>query len=425
MIELSDIERFNPWWKTGQVRKELLMKYKRNAFFDIERAVKRRQIALLWGLRRTGKTVIFYQLIEKLLKKEAPENILFFSFDEIRFDVEDILDTYQKMVLGKPFEEAKGKVFVFFDEIQKSPDWENKVKIYYDLYPNVKFFLSGSSSAGLIRGSKESLAGRIMEFALKPLSFEEFIEIRGKEPKKIKSSPELWKREIFPLFIKYLKYGTFPELADEEDEDFARKYILDNVIGRIIYRDLPEEFSMRDTGLLKAIIHIIGKSPGMLVNYKELSKSLGRDQRTVAEYFSYLELGLITKLVFNYRGSPLSSMKKAKKAYFSTPNLIFALNPDFEKVLPQILENAVLFRTEAEFFYRNGFEVDFIIFDKGKMKALEIKQKGKDMRQLKKFADKTGIGPKSCMLLDMENEGMQDGIRIMPVWKFLLSGSSD
>jgi predicted AAA+ superfamily ATPase len=68
-------------------------------------------------------------------------------------------------------------VYVFFDEIQKVSDWQSKIKIYYDLYPNIKFILSGSSSLYLQK--TESLAGRMFEEYIKPLKFSEFLRYKN------------------------------------------------------------------------------------------------------------------------------------------------------------------------------------------------------------------------------------------------------
>ena len=59
---------------------------------------------------------------------------------------------------------------VIFDEIQKLPNWAEKVKLIYDT-GKYKIFISGSESLSLRKGSRESLAGRIYEFEVKRLSF--------------------------------------------------------------------------------------------------------------------------------------------------------------------------------------------------------------------------------------------------------------
>jgi len=420
MAALEDLERFNPWWKTGKVREEWLKEYRRSAYFEIAKYIGKRQIILIWGLRRVGKTTLMLQIISELLKKTGSKNILYFSFDEISFDLKEVLEGYQKFILGRTFEEMKETVYVFLDEIQKVKDWENKLKIYYDLYPDVKFFTSGSASVGLRKKSRESLAGRVLDFLLRPLSFEEFLEMNGKEVKRIKEKPELWKRDLLPLFYRYIKYGTFPELAREDDEEFARKYILNNIIERIIYKDLPEEFGLKDVELLKSLVYLLGKNPGMLVNYREISKNLGKDQRTVANYFEYLEFGLLIRFVFNYRGSPIASLRKLKKAYFNTPNIAFVFNLDMDRIFPKLLENVVASETDAKFFYRDGFEIDFVIPEKDKLVAIEVKRTEKDAKQVRKFIEKFESRVKKTMIVDMEKEGKVDDIEIIPAWKFIL-----
>ncbi len=419
MIGIEELERFNPWWRTGRVKEEWLKDYKRNIYSEIEKYSDKRQIILVWGLRRVGKTVMMFQMIQKLLGKTNPRNVFYFSFDEIAFDMKDVLESYQKLVLNSAFEETKEKVYIFLDEVQKVKDWENKIKTYYDIYPGIKFFLSGSASVGLRKRSKESLAGRIFDFSMKPLGFDEFLEMSGKDLRKIRENPELWKREIVPLFYRYIKYGMFPELIEERDEEFARKYILNNVIERIIYKDLPEEFGINDIELLKNLVYLVGRNPGMTVNYREISKNLGKDQRTIASYFEYLEFGLLVKFIFNYRGSPMASMRKLKKAYLATPNLIFAFSQSLERSLPMMLENTVAFETGAEFFYKNGFEVDFLIQDDGKLIAMEVKKGSKETKQLSRLKSVFKNVSKS-FVVTVEEEGKSERCIIIPLWKFML-----
>ncbi|MEM2121086.1 MAG: ATP-binding protein [Candidatus Woesearchaeota archaeon] len=417
---LEDLERFNTWWTTGSVRKELLKPYKRKLYFEVQKYIKKRQIVMIYGLRRVGKTTLLLQIIDELLKNNNPKNILFFSFDEKTFDVKEVLEFYQKNVLNKTFDEIDNKIYVFFDEIQKVDDWENKLKVYYDLYPKIKFFISSSASLKLRKKSRESLSGRIIDFLLKPLSFEEFLEMLGKDLKSIKKNINLWKRELMPLFYKFVKFGMFPELVFEEDEEFARRYLLESVVERIIYKDILEELYIKDVELLKKLIYIIARNPGMLVNFERLAEDLGRDKRTIANYFEYLEFSLLVKFVFNYRESQIASYRKLKKAYFATPNLIFALNPNFNDILPKIIENVVLVHSEARFFFRNSFEVDFLLEENTKIIGVEVKLNANEVSQLKKFVLKFKSKVKDVFIIDLEEEKIIDEIRVVPIWKWLL-----
>ena len=420
MISIDNLEQFNPWWKTGNVKDSLLKPYKRHIYSDIEKYIDRRQIMLIWGLRRTGKTTLMFQLIQDILAYTDKKKLFYFSFDEVVFDLKEILESYQRIVLGSSFDETEGKIFLFLDEIQKVNDWENKIKVYYDIYPNLKFFISGSASVSLRKKSTESLAGRIMDFQMKLLSFGELIEMNGRDLTQIREDPDFWKRELIPLFYRYIKFGMFPELYDERDEDFARQYILNNVIERVIYKDLPDEFEIKDVELLKTLVYIIGKKPGMIVNYKEIAKDLGKDQRTIANYFEYLEFGLLARFVFNYRGSPIASMRMMKKVYLYSPNLAFAFNLNIEHILPFMLENIVASHTDARFFYRNSFEIDFIIPHNGKQDIIEVKKSSKSVKQVKKYQEKFGDKVKKSMIVTLEEEGVVDNIPVIPAWKFLL-----
>jgi predicted AAA+ superfamily ATPase len=54
-----------------------------------------------------------------------------------------------------------------------------KTTIFYDLYPNLKIFICGSASITIQQKAREGLAGRRFEFLLKPLSFREFLALKG------------------------------------------------------------------------------------------------------------------------------------------------------------------------------------------------------------------------------------------------------
>lgn len=419
-MDASTLERWNTWWKTGQVKQDLLKPFKRELYFKVTPYLQKRQILLFQGLRRVGKTTLLYQLINDLLKTEKAVHILYFSFDEQPCAIADVLETYQKHVLGKSFEETITPIYLFFDEVQKIDDWENKLKVYYDLYPRLKFFLSGSASVRLRMRSKESLAGRIFDFTLEPLSFSEFLSMHGRDLEQVKKKPELWKREILPLFYRYIKYGSFPELVYEENEEVARKYILETVIERIIYKDLPEEFPIKDLNLLRMLVTLVAQKPGMLLNYRQLAQDLGKDQRTITAYFEYLEFSLLVKYLFNYRGSPLASMRKAKKVYLATPNIAFAYATSYELVFPYLLENMVVNKTSAKFFYRNGYEVDVVLETKGGIVGIEIKKGKGEVKQLQKFKTSFGKKVNKVFVVSLEEEGEEDGIPVIPLWKFLL-----
>ena len=112
-------------------------------------------------------------------------------------------------------------------------------------------------------------------------------------------------------------------------------------------------------------------------------------------------------------------MRKLKKAYFSTPNLIFAFGQSLDRILPVMLENLIMAETGASFFYRNGFEVDFLLAENGSLVAIEAKKKEKSVKQLRKLSRKLKNVRKS-FIVTLEEEGNIDNIPIIPAWKFIL-----
>ena len=418
-MDLSELERFNTWWKIGKVRQSLTKEYKRIVYNQIMKHIDKRLIILLYGLRRMGKTTIMYQIISELLEHTEGKNILYFSFDEYAYSIDDVLNEYQNSVLHKTFDNTEKNVYIFLDEIQKLQRWEDKIKIYYDLYPNLKFILSESASVSLRKKSDESLAGRIITIAVEPLNFTEFLEMNGLNVIKIKENPDLYKRDIMPLLDRYMKYGTFPELSRNEDDDYARLYIRETVIDRIIYKDIEREFRVNDVDLLKALIKMISNRPGMTLNFKAISENIGRDQRTISNYFEYLEFGLLVKIIYNYRENEFISLRKLKKCYPVTPNIVFALSDKFNELMPYIMENLVLMNIRTNYFYKNNYEIDFISVKKDKIMPVEVKKTDRTEKQLKLFIKKYGNKVENPLMVTYDNES-NDNITVIPLWKFLL-----
>jgi hypothetical protein len=77
------LERQNPWW----FEKEFDTGIDRLPWYPgITKYMKAREVLLLLGARRTGKSTLAYQIIKNLLNnKTPPEAILFINLDEPLF----------------------------------------------------------------------------------------------------------------------------------------------------------------------------------------------------------------------------------------------------------------------------------------------------------------------------------------------------
>ena len=422
-MRIEKITRFNDWWTSGKVRDDLLESYRRPLFNKLLEFLDDRQILLITGLRRVGKTTLFYQLIQELLNREiAPYNILYFSFDEELGDIEDVLETYREKVIKSGFEENT-RIFVFFDEIQKVKNWQNKLKIFYDLYPNLKLFISGSASISLQKQSKESLAGRIYDFILHPLSFSEFLELKGLEidPEKL----EIFQAKVKPLLADYLRKGGFPEIINETSDIKIKAYVKNSVIEKIIYKDLPVEFGLKYIELLNILIRMIAENPGMVLNYDSLSKDLHKNKRTITNYIQYLEYAMLLKIIYNYRKGFLVSSRKLRKVYLTNTAISFAFVGNFysEGFLEKVAENLTILKTETTNYYRNSYEIDAIVRINDKILPIEVKYGQVRTKGMLKFLNEFNIKEGIIVTKDLMKEENYDDktIAFIPLWVFLLN----
>ena len=377
-MELLKITEYNPWWDTGEVRKELCPPYERRMIYKIISSFEVRSVTVLRGPRRTGKSTLLYQSIRYLLSKGIdPEHILFFSFDDEKGTITDLLEEYKNVVLEKPFDKFK-KLYVFLDEVHKCKNWSEQVKRYYDLYPNIKFILSGSVSFEIGTKATVNLVGRTIELILNPMSFGEYLSLKGIQvPSFGKPLKQflLTEARIRPYFNHFLVTGGFPELVNEERKDRIKEYVLSSIVRRAVYGDLIHEGGISDPESMMALVRAIAEMPGILLNHDKLGSDIGRDRRTVSSYISRLEYSMIIRTLGNIRKSGISSSKKLRKGYPISSALTFTFK-GFEledRDLGRVVEVAVLNEINAEYFWRHrGNEVDFIIGNKGNV-AVEVK----------------------------------------------------
>lgn len=421
-MEMSNLTRFNEWWTTNRVNPLLLKPHKRPLFFKISEYMKDRQIILITGLRRVGKTTLVYQIIDALLEQKVNSlHLMYFSFDEKSANIDELIKTYEEAALKK--KAGTERIYVFLDEIQKCSDWENRIKIFYDLYPNIKFIITGSASVRISKRAKDTLAGRLFEFHLWPLSFAEFIEWKGVKPDA--KSPELFQQQAMPLFSDYLRKGGFPEITDEESDEKIRAYIKNSVIDQIIYRDLPEEFGIKDYELLNVLVESVATNPGMIINYDSLSRNLKRSKTTIINYLFYLQYAMLIRLVANFRGGFLISSRKMRKAYISNTAISFAMAADFysSTFMEKVAENFAVIEAEAGNYYHNKYEVDIIFKAGNKVLPIEVKYGKPEIASLLGFLAEFNLNSAVVLTKDMFDKKTIEGkqISLVPLWAFSLN----
>lgn len=416
IMEKRKLEEFNEWWLTNTVPSDLLFSYYRKLFPKIIKSVDNRFIIAIVGLRRTGKTTLLYQIINDLIKKRIKsKNILYFSFDETTTELSDVFDIYKEI---HDMDFRQEKIYVFLDEIQKLDNWANQVKKYYDLYPKIKFFISGSESLFIQKTFRETLAGRLEEFFISTLSFFEFLEMHGLQTEQMH-----YETKVKPLFIKYIQKGGFPELIHERQDEKIANYVRSIVIDKITYKDIPKLSGIREPDLLVNLLEILANNPGMLVDYKSLSQQFGKDQRVIKNYILWLEKSFLIKLLGNYRKGKMASLRKTKRAYVSDNAIIFSFRRTIDDTFfGKLVENAVVNSFKIKTFWKNRHEVDGILDNiPVEVKYQETISSG-DFKGLREFMTKFNINKAFLVTKNISKTiNIKEGkISAIPAWKFLL-----
>ncbi|MEM2131308.1 MAG: AAA family ATPase, partial [Candidatus Woesearchaeota archaeon] len=280
-INKETILLFNPWWKTKKVNKELAKEFKREIFADILNRLDNRTITILYGLRRVGKSTLLFQIIEHLIAKIEVERIFYFSFDEQIDDLKRLINEY---LFIHNLNLENGKFFFIFDEIQKLENWQNKIKIYYDLFPNIKFFLTGSSKLNITKKSADSLAGRVEFIKIEPLNYREWLALNNIKIdfKKI----DLYKQELVMNLSKFIK-TPFPEIANWKEDIKIKQYIDDFILARVLSFDMKLEYPDADFSLLNTLKNIFFENPGMILNIDNLANDLKRGKEKIIKHITY------------------------------------------------------------------------------------------------------------------------------------------
>ena len=415
MTLLERVIRQNPWWEKKEIE-EIKEHKERFLFKKVWSYFQTPQIIAVVGMRRTGKTVLLLQIIKKILKKIPPKRIFYFSFDEILGKdpeiIEKIIETYENEILKEDLK----NVYIFFDEVNHLKNWQVVLKRYYDLGAKIKFFVSGSASIYL-KKAKESLAGRIYEFDLPPLSFKEFLYLKNIKIENLNRQRLTLKKGL----NKYFLCGSLPEIINESDFLKIKKYI-NSIVDKVIFYDIPKIYDVGEPEVLKTILSLIAQSPGMLLKYQTLASNLGLTYQTVSKYVNYLEKSFLIKLVYNFRGSPVARARKLKKAYLETINLAAGFLGSEEEMIKKIsslAENLVCSHLDAKWFWRKYTEIDFYQEFPIEIKYSEVKPEIKNSLLAAEY-----LKAKKLLIVtkDFEEKTRAEGIKIefIPLWKYLL-----
>ena len=143
MIDISEeLYKFNPWWETSY-KTSLIDRQRYRNFFN--QNIENKDVIIITGLRRVGKTSLMKMFISELLKSIDARFILYASLDSIsleKFSTSEIIREYRK-IHGLRLDQ---RVYLFLDEIGYRKRISLELKNLYDA-ENVKIYASSSSTS--------------------------------------------------------------------------------------------------------------------------------------------------------------------------------------------------------------------------------------------------------------------------------------
>lgn len=371
------------------------MQYRRQIYQQLEAELQTKEITVITGMRRVGKTTALrhlYDLIDSknktMLDMENPIHRKI--FEEENYD--KVWNNLAEFDISN-----KSKSYIFIDEVQNLPDLSRVVKYLYDHW-DVKFFLTGSSSYYLRNLFPESLAGRKIIFELFPLNFSEFLVFKQVKRNERHSFSEMAAgkniishEKLVSYYDEFMKFGGFPSVVLEENQE-RKQQMLSEIFTSYFEKDAKNLADFKDMSKLRDLILLLVPRVGSRIEVEKLAKTLSVARSTIYGYLSFLEQTYFITLLPKFSTNIDRQAAGSKKLFLCDLGLINVLGKASQG---QLFEQSVFqnFRNNKNLTYYNkegGNEIDFILDGNT---ALEVKYSVsmKDIDTLKRRSQSLNI----------------------------------
>lgn len=329
-------------------------------------------IKVFTGIRRAGKSVML-ELVKNELKESGinEENFLCINFEQFsNSQYLDVQSLYKKIVDFQ--KNTKGKIYLFFDEIQEVTGWEkciNSCRIDFDC----DIYITGSNAKLLSGELATYLAGRYVEFVIYPFSFAEFFEMNLiKKPNVDKAT----------CFMQFLKSGGMPFLSNFPDDDSAKSQYLIDIYNSVVLKDVVKRNNIRDVDTLERIVAYAFSNIGHIFSATSLSKYFKSENRkishdTILNYLKFCSDAFLFYKINRYDLEGKKIVTVNEKYYCADHGLREALFGKNIQNIDQVLENIVcleLLRRNYKVYVgkKGDLEIDFIAEKQGKKIYVQV-----------------------------------------------------
>ncbi len=379
--------RYNPWWEEEYLPASFLQR--KHIFGKLKDTLETRQVVILTGLRRVGKTTLMKQLINHLIDEQGidPKLVFYVSLDDYLLTgstIIEIIEEYRK-INRVSFSE---KVYLFLDEVTHQKDFELQLKNIYD-QQNAKVYVS-SSSASILKSKKAFLTGRNVVMEVLPLDFEEYLNFKGI---KIKKSD---KQLLEKYFEDFMQTGGMPEYVLTGDVEYLKELIDD-----VIQKDIAAFYGVKDVQILKDFFLLLMERSGKICSINKIAKILDISPDSARRYLQMFADAYLIFLVPRF-GKTNERLLSAKKIYAADLGMRVYFTGFRDK--GSLFENYVYLKIKKcspSYVYQDGFEIDFLT--QGKT-LIEVKYNAQMGEKQKELFDKIEVKKKIVIenIFDLE-----------------------
>ncbi|MFH0828117.1 MAG: ATP-binding protein [Candidatus Omnitrophota bacterium] len=411
------------------------MAIKRDLTDKIKPFLKRKEFLAIIGPRQAGKTTLLDLLRESLINdfKVSEKNIRMITFENRRL-LSQFDDDPVEFV--KSYIPAAGTAtfYLMIDEFQYSKEGGQKLKLIYDTIPNIKIFVTGSSSLDIKAQVGKFMVGRILSFHLYPFGFGEILRSRDARLEKIynennkkitnwlfkdkapavKSKIDTFAAEFIKHYEKYCVWGGYPAVTLARNDN-ERKKLLTDIYNGYILKDIKSLLELATDKNLYLLAQYLAAQAGNILVYQNLSQASGLPYRNLVKHINILKETFVCSEVKPFFKNRQKELSRNPKIFFVDmgfrDNIIENMNElNKHTDAGSIVENTVFIRLNELHegfnkinFWRTkaGAEVDFVLHAAGEIIPIEVKysnfEKEKIPRGLASFIE--SFKPKRAVVL--------------------------
>ena len=290
------------------------------------------QLITITGAKGVGKSTLIRQHLKQNYKP-GDHRVLYCSADTVDMSTRTLVELAEEFSI-------RGGELLAIDEIHKykpgTSDWSREIKEIYELFPDLKLIVSGSSLLRMREGDAD-LSRRAVKYTMPGLSFREALRFyHGLTFPKwalddILNHPyDLWqsvsgKSKPVALFKEYLTKGYYPFLLEGEGDYYTK---IEQVVGYIVETELPQicRVDVSNVRKLQALIAMICSETPFELNANRIAAALEIGRDTVVEYPKYLGDAKVLNLLYSDK-KKIGKLSRPDKVYLENPNIMYALAP--------------------------------------------------------------------------------------------------